>query len=280
MSLTNRALWVIERNLNRELTLGELAKNCDVSRYHLAHAFGSATGKSVMDYARGRRLTEAARALASGAPDILTVALEANYASHEAFSRAFRAQFGLTPEELRKKGSLDGIAIVDVMHFPAARPASLEPPEIVPDGPLLLVGLTERTSFATAPKTIPGQWQRFMMQHYADVSDKTPAIPLGIYTSFDDDGNFDFATAAEVARFSDVTLPLLRITVPKQTYAVFQHRGHISTINQTYDAIWNDWLPFSSDWRSADGPSLERANPGFDTRTGNGGHTIWIPVEK
>jgi AraC family transcriptional regulator len=61
MSLTNKALWVIERNLNRELTLTAIAEACEVSRYHMAHAFGAATGLSVMEYARGRRLTEAAR---------------------------------------------------------------------------------------------------------------------------------------------------------------------------------------------------------------------------
>ena len=107
MSLTNKALWVIERNLNRELTLTAIAEACEVSRYHMAHAFGAATGLSVLEYARGRRLTEAARALAAGAPEILAVALDAGYGSHEAFSRAFRAQFGRTPEELRKaEGSM------------------------------------------------------------------------------------------------------------------------------------------------------------------------------
>jgi transcriptional regulator GlxA family with amidase domain len=38
-------------------------------------AFGAATGRSIMRYVRGRRLTEAARSLADGAPDILAVAL-------------------------------------------------------------------------------------------------------------------------------------------------------------------------------------------------------------
>ncbi len=278
MSLTNRALWVIERNLNQELTLAAIAENCEVSRYHLAHAFGSATGRSVMEYARGRRLSEAARALASGAPDILAVALEAGYASHEAFSRAFRAQFGLTPEELRRKASLDGIALINVMHLPAPARTPLEPPEIVTNGPFHVVGLSQRSSFSAAPTTIPAQWQRFMMEHYAGIDDRTESIPLGIYVDFDDDGNFDFLTAAEVKRFSDVRAPLVKLTVPKQTYAVFQHRGHVSTLNQAYDAIWNDWS-LSSDRRVAEGPSLERANPGFNTMTGNGGHTIWIPVE-
>ncbi len=66
MSLTNRALWVIERHLDRTLTLGELAGACGVSRYHLAHPFGAATGMPLMQYVRKRRLTEVARRLASG----------------------------------------------------------------------------------------------------------------------------------------------------------------------------------------------------------------------
>src|ERR1700677_3821745 len=161
MSLTNRALWVIERNLHQELTLVAIAQACEVSRYHLAHAFGSATGRSVMDYARGRRLSEAARALRAGAPDILTVALEAGYASHEAFSRAFRAQFDTTPEELRRKGSLEGLALVDAMQLPLHGQVALEEPEIVTDGPLHFVGLSERVSFASAPRLVPGLWRRF-----------------------------------------------------------------------------------------------------------------------
>ena len=88
--LTNKALWTIERHLDQSLTLNDLARACGVSQFHLAHAFGQATGFPVMQYVRGRRLTEAAQSLASGnAPDILNLALDAGYGSHEAFSRAF-----------------------------------------------------------------------------------------------------------------------------------------------------------------------------------------------
>ena len=58
MSVTSKALFVIERNLRRDLTLNrQRLRDCDVSRFHLAHAFGEATGLSVMEYLRGRRLT-------------------------------------------------------------------------------------------------------------------------------------------------------------------------------------------------------------------------------
>jgi AraC-like DNA-binding protein len=56
MPLTNQVLFMIERDLNRDLNLGELAKSCGVSRFHLAHAFGEMKGFSVMEYVRRRRL--------------------------------------------------------------------------------------------------------------------------------------------------------------------------------------------------------------------------------
>ena len=146
----------------------------------------------------------------------------------------------------------------------------------MPDGALLLVGISERTSFGAASKTIPALWQKFV-PHYESIADKAQPIPLGVYTGFDEDGHFDFWCAVEVSRLIDVPGPLAKLAVPKQTYAVFPHRGHVSTIGETYDAIWNDWLPFSGR-TAADGPSLEHADPGFDPRTGNGGHTVWVPV--
>jgi AraC family transcriptional regulator len=109
MSVTNKALFVIERNLYRDLTLDRITKYCDVSRFHLAHAFGESTGLSVIEHLRGRRLTEAAYALRSGADDVLSLALDSRYASHEAFSRAFKAQLGKTPEEVRTSESIEGL---------------------------------------------------------------------------------------------------------------------------------------------------------------------------
>ena len=83
-----KALWFIESHFASEIALDEIADIAGVSRYHMTRAFGDTTGHSIMRYVRGRRLTEAARALVGGAPDILTVALDAGYGSQEAFSRA------------------------------------------------------------------------------------------------------------------------------------------------------------------------------------------------
>jgi AraC family transcriptional regulator len=116
MSLTSRALFVIERNLDSDLSLGWVAQQCGASRFHLGRAFGEATGFSLMDYVRGRRLTGAAHKLAAGAEDILMVALDQQYASHEAFTRAFKSRFGKTPEEVRKSRSTIGLLLVEPLQ--------------------------------------------------------------------------------------------------------------------------------------------------------------------
>src|ERR1700735_5656062 len=110
------------------MSLEDIAAVCEVSRFHMSRAFGLATGRSVMRYLRGRRLTEAARLLAQGAPDILSVALDAGYGSHEAFTRAFRDQFGVTPEAVRQRGDLDNLELVEPIKMSKNGTVALEEP--------------------------------------------------------------------------------------------------------------------------------------------------------
>src|SRR5262245_30548275 len=103
--------------LRARFSLDEIAQACAVSPHHLTRAFGAATGYSIMRYVRGRRLTEAVRRLANGATDILAVALDAGYNSHEAFTRAVRDQFGFTPERIRARGNLDQMQLVEAIKM-------------------------------------------------------------------------------------------------------------------------------------------------------------------
>jgi AraC family transcriptional regulator len=82
MNPVGKAIWFIESHFAAEITLKEVASVAGVSPYHMTRAFGDITGYSLMRYVRARRLTEAARALAGGATEILSIALEAGYSSH------------------------------------------------------------------------------------------------------------------------------------------------------------------------------------------------------
>jgi AraC family transcriptional regulator len=276
MSVTRKALFVIERNHNRDLSLQEIATACGVTKYHLAHAFGQTTNLSVMQYTRGRRLTEAAQSLARGATNILDLALGSGYSSHEAFSRAFRSQFGVTPEAVRDSASLEGLATVAPMTVPSHESVDVQDPRFVAAAEIRTVGLPAHYSY-DATAGIPGQWQRFMT-FAMTIPERRPGIPIGVTMNVDVDGGFDYLCAVEVSAFSTMPAECVRVSIPAHRYAVFEHRGHVSAIQKTYSAIWDEWLP-EHQLTSSDAPSIERHKDTFDPRTGEGGVDLWIPVE-
>lgn len=275
MSIVDRALWVMERNSEQALGLNSIADACGVSRSHLANAFGTATGWPVMKYLRARRLTEAAHRLAGGASDILTVALDHGYGSHEAFTRAFRDQFGLSPEQVRGRGNVDALATTHPLHLRKGKPLSLSS-QLKSLASLKLVGLAAPCSFGESIH-IPAQWQRFMSTYYDGIPNKLEAMPIGMCEPPDDDGCFRYVCAAAVKALDGRSPELTYLETEPRTYAVFAHNDHVSTIFDTYSAIWNEALPAFAR-KVADGPVLEFHNDAFDPDTGLGGLQIYVPL--
>ena len=144
MNPAQKALWYIETHLADALSLDEIAGIAGVSRFHMVRAFAAATGFSVMRYVRARRLSVAARALAAGAPDILQLALEADYGSHEAFTRAFRDHFGVTPETVRAATCLDHLKLQEPIVMDQTFLDNLQPPRFLTGKALLVAGVGER----------------------------------------------------------------------------------------------------------------------------------------
>jgi AraC family transcriptional regulator len=276
MNAIEKALWFIESHFASEITLEDLAKAGGVSRFHMTRAFSAATGLSIMRYVRGRRLSEAAKALSHGAPDILSVALDAGYGSHEAFTRAFRDQFGVTPETIRAQGHLKKMELVGPIKIDETLPITLEPPRFENGRRLLIAGLGERYTCETSA-AIPSQWQRFL-PYLGQIPGQLGGTAYGVRCVSDDAGNFDYVCGVEVKDFSRLPADWSGVHIPEHRYAIFRQRNHISTIRSTWNAIWNNWLP-ESGYEVADAPDFECYSEDFDAATGTGGFEIWIPIK-
>ena len=276
MTPVGKALWYIESHFNEAISLDDIAGVAGVSRFHMSRAFSVATGQSVLAYIRGRRLTEAARKLAGGAPDILSVALEASYNSHEAFTRAFGQQFGVTPEILRSRGTLENLELVEPSPMSqSAKKTKLENPRLVAGKPLLVAGLSQRSS---DNKGMPAQWQRFV-PYLGNIPGQVGRKAYGVLYNGDDSGNIDYMCGVEVKDFSDLPAGFSSLRIPAQYYAVFPHREHISTIHSTWMGIFNEWIPASGN-ELADGPEFELYGEDFDGVKGIGTIEIWVPIKK
>ena len=277
MNPVNAALWYVESHFASELTLDEIARHAGVSSFYLTRAFATVYGRSLMRYVRSRRLTVAARALSSGAPDILAVALDAGYGSHEAFTRAFRDQFGVTPESIRTRGRLDHVNLVEPIAMDQRLLDDLEPPRVLTHPSFLVAGVGERYGCDDSA-AIPSQWQRFVPS-LGSIPGQVGRAAYGVNYNGDDDGSFDYLCGVEVGSFAGLARDWTRLRIPEARYAVFTHRDHVSTIRRTHNTIWTTWLP-QSGHEVADAPHFERYADDFDGATGNGGIEIWLPLAR
>jgi AraC family transcriptional regulator len=276
MSVTARALWYIESHLGDDLSLESIAQDVGVSPYHLSRAFSTTTGYGPSLYVRARRLSRAAKTLLHGAQDILAVALDAGYGSHEAFTRAFKQHFGLTPEQLRARPATN-LNFLEPIRMQSITTQRIAPVRTAERESLLIFGLSQHYQ---PPKmgAIPSQWDSFL-SHFGHIPNQVGKIAYGVIYNSDDTGAFDYICGVEVHEFPTQPDGFTRLRIPPQTYAVFLHTGHISSIGGTCSAIWNQGLP-DSGYQAADGPWFERYDENFDSRTGSGGLELWIPIQR
>ncbi|WP_412025491.1 AraC family transcriptional regulator [Burkholderia cepacia] len=277
MDPVGKALWFIETELDRELTLDRISADCDMTRFGFSRLFSMNTGWPVMRYVRSRRLTRAARTLAQGAPDILPVALDAGYGSHEAFTRAFRDLFGVTPEAVRTRRTLDGLSLVEPFRMKALKIIAVTPSRFELTEKQLIAGMSSRYTFETN-EGIPALWQAFI-PYIGHIPGQVGGETYGVCCNPDADGSFEYIACVEVKHRDRLPAPFRCVELEPQRYAVFEHSGHISTLHQTFHSIWNGWLP-TSGFKAVDAPEFERYSEDYDPVTGTGVLEIWLPVEQ
>jgi AraC family transcriptional regulator len=87
--------------LDGDVSLEALSVRAGWSPFHLHRAFRRIVGETPKQYTLRLRLEDAAARLLASDESVTTVALDAGFASHEVFTRAFRRHFGRTPASHR-----------------------------------------------------------------------------------------------------------------------------------------------------------------------------------
>lgn len=92
----------IKKQEDEELTLKRLAEKLGYSDFYLSRKFREISGMQFRDYLRYRKLAFALKDLRDSRSGILDIALRYDFSSHEAFTRAFKEAYGITPSDYRK----------------------------------------------------------------------------------------------------------------------------------------------------------------------------------
>lgn len=91
----------IDQNLDKSLSIDEVAAKSGYSKWHLQRMFRTVTKQTLGGYIRERRLTLAAEALRQTQRPVFDIAMQYGYDSQQTFSRVFRRQYSQTPTAYR-----------------------------------------------------------------------------------------------------------------------------------------------------------------------------------
>ncbi len=91
----------IKKHSDETLTLSNLAEMLGYSEYYVSRKFGEISGMPLRDYLRYRKLAFALKDIRDTDDGVLDIAIKYGFSSHEAFTRAFKEAYGVTPREYR-----------------------------------------------------------------------------------------------------------------------------------------------------------------------------------
>jgi two-component system response regulator YesN len=93
----------IAQNLEQELTNEKIAAQVYLNPVYLNRIFKKETGLTMSDYIQKERIEKARKLLEKTEMPVGVVAMHVGYSNFSHFSRMFRRQTGLSPQNYRKK---------------------------------------------------------------------------------------------------------------------------------------------------------------------------------
>ncbi|AEI43117.1 AraC family transcriptional regulator [Paenibacillus mucilaginosus] len=258
-----QAAAYIEDHLLDELSPTEAAEAVGYSPYHFHRIFQSLARCSVSEYIRKRRLTHAACELFHTKGRIIEIAMKYRFESQEAFTRAFRRMFAVTPGQFRRQRDMKDTLYRAMEKRPLDEAGlrhlhegiSLEPSLVRLDN-LHLVGIS-----------IPGVngdevarlWRSFRPR-LPEIKRKTGTeeVTYAVIRLTGEQWEVSYTACVEAAGEEDpIPAGMAALTLPAAAYAVFSHKGTLARLPDTFQYIYESWLPKSGYVRT-DAPEFAR----------------------
>jgi AraC family transcriptional regulator len=285
-----RALAHIERHLFAPLSIGDLAEVAGLSPFHFSRMFTARVGESVMAHVRRQRMLRAAARLGDNpgaavdgdAPALIDLAFDCGFESQEAFTRAFKQVFGVTPGRFRRDPAREQSA---------AREYAMSQTTAGKPNVTLLDGLTRKDAFVVAGLSarigkenmleIPALWPKFV--RHLPLPGQKGKVGYGLcYGSDLQEGSFSYMAAVEVEPGSKPPAELVLMQVPAQSYLVFRITLGAGEIHPQMQAamkyIFGEGLP-KSGRKPTGGIDLEVYGERFEPDKAGSILDFYIPVE-
>jgi AraC family transcriptional regulator len=250
-----RVLVHIQQNLDDALGLQELAELACFSPYHFHRIFRGMVGESVKEHIRRLRLERAASQLKLGTTSVTRIAFDAGYESHEAFTRSFRAAFGISPSQFRSSNqSKFGPPAPSGLHyrdgkamgnFKAAQPGGKGMRvKIEYKAPIRVAFMRHVGPYGEVGAT----WDKFLPVLGKEGLLDGDALIIGICHDDPEVTPQDKIRYDACVSVDELFVPEGDIgvqVIPGGEYAMTTHFGPYQKLGQTYTKLLGQWLPRS-----------------------------------
>lgn len=247
-----KAIIYIEENLNEDFKAEDVAKSIGYSYYHFTRLFEGLLGETVGNYIRKRRMAKAAQDLLYTDKKIIDISLDFQFKSPEAFTRAFRKIYDISPTQYRKnridvfKGNkkyIDEERLKHILNNITIQPVIKVIPEVK------VIGIKGKTALDN--NVLPDLWSDFNKNISKIINKSTPLKAYGICENdkpsnqFGENIEYSEIVGVEVTSFEHIPEGMVTKVIQKGKYAVFTHKGSLQKLQETYEYIWGTWIPFS-----------------------------------
>jgi AraC family transcriptional regulator len=290
------AMAFVTAHLDADLPLAALSAQAGLSPFHLHRLFSAVAGETPKEFTLRLRLGRGAAMLLGGDESVLDIALACGFQSHEAFTRAFRRQFGMAPRAYRARGFAAGAGTIDsarhaemveragpcvgLIHMRPDGQArghemtySVVKKDLVPQPVLLVRRRVPRSEIAaTIGGVLPSLFQ-YAQQHgialaghpltrYVEIGAGLLTIEPAMRVVPSGKPAAAVATHADGSTESDVVEDVL----PGGPAATTVHAGPYETLHEAYAALemWiesNGFLPVGAPWESYITDPAEHPDP-------------------
>ncbi|MFF7680043.1 GyrI-like domain-containing protein [Actinacidiphila glaucinigra] len=280
----NQAMEHIERRLDQDIEVDELARIAATSEYHLRRMFSALAGMPLSEYIRRRRLTLAGAEVLAGRETLLAIAVRYGYGSGEAFARAFRAMHGIGPGDARRTGAELNSQSRMAFRLTVEGSSSMRY-RVVDKADFAVVGLKARVPLVHAGPNqaiidfVRGIDPR-LQERLEKLSDQEPHGIVAVCDDLDpsraEGTELDYyhAVITSAAPPEGTTT----LAVPAGTWAVFTTSGPAPrAVQELWRDVFTEWFP-SNPYRSRTGPEILRIRLSPDKTEADA--ELWLPVER
>lgn len=272
----HRALDYIENNLDNEIDLSYAAKLAFCSLNDFSNMFSVATGISLSEYIRRRRLSLAALEIQNTDVKVIDIALKYGYSSPTAFTRAFQKQHRVSPQYARSMKT--PMSIYPRITVQIKLKGDIDMKCRIEKKPAFKVaGVKKRFRNDAQENLIPYFWKDLPKKTYDSIISESNAEPKGLLGLCADFEGHEFNYYIAAATTNSQAKGLELIEIPETTWAIFEAEG---SLMELINRIWSEWFP-SSGYIRADLsiPDIE-VYFDYDFPKENYNYELWYPIVK